>query len=822
LLYHIRLQADGRPGLAATLSHMCLAGDVRRAMTGEGLVDQLAPQINRMLDVQDATPLLAPFALGGDAGVRMERVAAQLGRPLDDVSSRLAQLAAAGVVMERRNRAVSVEPAPMRWVIVRRSFFGGAGSPSVAPFLNLVENPHSAIDTLIGAKARGASVPDLEMYLEQAGSDRLWESYASVGPAEARYAIRAHPQRVPAIAETALHHAPELVITLLLDRLSSLLDRLRDSGSDQLPDSENPLHILNRWATKIFPGNGDSIRRRSILMDTTMSWWQDRHDARTAVRVLCIALRPDFDFLAPDPGNQLKGRFDRGCLDQQDLRTLATFWPRVRKVVRDSRDVPWALLFNLAESWHRLHVNSLPAAEIAASPRSIGRKLVERMLADLTALSHDKPGVQTQLRELGRQFGVSIETTPGRDFEDLYPPDFMVENKLDEQVLDRWRGRKVDDIAVSMARVQTEARDAGLRYPPWVAYWLCSRLAEITHDPVVAAEAFMAQELPGEFIDPFLHRMVKDDLPQWAQIVRRCLRDDRYRKIGFKATLCHPAPPGQVLSAALATADDMAGVIEACFHQGLIPSTTIRAMLQCSDPCVAGPAAIGHWCAITQEGHDGALDDTWRRAILRAPVGKWRGSAHDDYWIGEIMSADTRLAEEWLLRHFGEKGDLHFWKVANAVARIVGTLDSECRMRVMMGLRADPWNGDLVKLLVGDDDGMYRKLFGVRGLECLHLAPLTGKPDGNAWRAKALLALGEGRSSDEIAEATLGTSRGWSGSESEMWAGWRRSFEALLGDVDHGIARIGERGVEIVKQEESRALADERYQAVHGRSMTRD
>ena len=45
LLYHIRLQADGRPGLAATLSHMCLAGDVRRAMTGEGLVDQLAPQI---------------------------------------------------------------------------------------------------------------------------------------------------------------------------------------------------------------------------------------------------------------------------------------------------------------------------------------------------------------------------------------------------------------------------------------------------------------------------------------------------------------------------------------------------------------------------------------------------------------------------------------------------------------------------------------------------------------------------------------------------------------------------------------------------------
>ena len=332
----------------------------------------------------------------------------------------------------------------------------------------------------------------------------------------------------------------------------------------------------------------------------------------------------------------------------------------------------------------------------------------------------------------------------------------------------------------------------------------------------------MAQGLPGEFIDPFLYRMVKDDLPEWAPIVQRCLQDDRYRKIGFKAALCHPEPPGHVLSAAFANADDMAQVIEACFHQGLISSTTIRAMLQCCDPRVAGPAAIGYWRAIMQEGRDGTLDDRWRRAILRAPVGNWRGSAHDDYWIGEIMSADSGLAEEWLLLHFGEQGDLHFWKVKDAVAKIVRTLDSERRMRVMMGLRADPWNGDLVKLLVGEDDDAYQKLLDVEGLEPFHLAPLTGKPDGKAWRARALLALGEGKSSEEIAEATLGTSRQWSGPESEMWAGWRRSFEALLGDVDHGIARIGERGVEIVKREESQALARERYEAVHGRSMTRD
>ena len=330
--------------------------------------------------------------------------------------------------------------------------------------------------------------------------------------------------------------------------------------------------------------------------------------------------------------------------------------------------------------------------------------------------------------------------------------------------------------------------------------------------------AFMKQELPAELVRPFLHEVSEDDRAEWTSIVHRCLGSDRYRAIGFAAAICHPAPPREVLSAALSNAGDMAEVIGTCFYQGLVPITTTRAMLRCHDSCVAVPAAIGHWREVRPEGGDGILDEAWRQAILRAPAGR---SAHDGYWIGEILSADSRLAEEWLLLHFGQHGDLHFWTVEDAVTKIVPTLDAECRVRVLMGLRPDSWNEDLVKLLVGDDDGIYGRLLGLQGLESFHLAPLAGKPDGEEWRTKALLALDEGRSSDEIAEATLGTSHGWSGSEAEMWAGWRRSFEALLGDADQRIARIGERGAEIVKQEESRALAREHYEAVHGRSMMR-
>ena len=442
LLYHIRLQAAGRPGLGATLSHMCQAGDVRRAASGEGLVDQLAPQLDRMLDVQDATRILAPFALGGDDGVRPEPVADRLRRPIDEISSHLAQLAAAGIVMERPHGAVSVEPALMRWVLVRRAFFSGAGSPEITPFLELVESQEDALHTLIGARARGAAVPDLEDRLQRADSGRLWAAYASVGPAEARHAIKRHPERVLEISEAALKNAPESMIPLLLDRLHD--DWTRVSGS------ESPLQILSEWATGVLPDSEDSMRRRSILLATATNWWQERRDANNALRVMCIALQPGFGFFAPDPGSSRRGELIRGHLGDQDLVTLTTSWPRVMDVVRDSEDLPWDSLFQLVRAWRYVHPSSLAGVEIAASTADITRQFSDRMLRDLVDASRCNPGVQHALRDMSVRFGVEIQATTDRDFEDLYRSPHTVDDKMDDDLVKRWRHRTAVGIAKSL------------------------------------------------------------------------------------------------------------------------------------------------------------------------------------------------------------------------------------------------------------------------------------------------------------------------------------------------------------------------------------
>ena len=296
LIAEIRKQADGRPGLATTLAHLCLAGDIKQVVSGEALLNQLAPGLNRMLN-SDAIRLLAPFALAGNGGISQATVAQYLGVSNLDISEKLARLAAAGIVRERRNGAVSVEPAPMRWVLVRQVFFGGVGSLDHKPLLDVVDNQDDALQTLIGARSRGAQVPDLVFDIERRPSPTLWSMYAELGPKEAEYVIAKHPELITVIAQAALFYVPDTVIPRLLDDVGK-------GDYDLGFRSGGPTTELRRWALQIAPTveNDEVFHRRATLVRATERWWQQTRDHDTAIRMVCMALTPKLDYSALDPG----------------------------------------------------------------------------------------------------------------------------------------------------------------------------------------------------------------------------------------------------------------------------------------------------------------------------------------------------------------------------------------------------------------------------------------------------------------------------------------------------------------------------------------
>ena len=530
LLWAIRTQAAGRPGLAATLAHLCLTGNVRDVFSGESLVDELARGLGQIMDI-DTQGLLAPFALGGSAGVRQDAVSERLGMSRYDLSSHLAKLGAAGVIRERADGVISIEPDPMRWILVKRVFYERPGTLEVAPFLEVVEDRQDALDTMIGARSRGAAIPDLERRLEGMNSSKLWEAYASLGPVEARYALGRHPELIQEIAQPALRSAPETAIPMLLDRM------VRGSGPSR-ESSRGPLYEVRQWAKGISSGRQPVIGRRLALVRATVAWWVRSRKGEPAVRALCVAFMPGWDDSVPDPGIGNTVYFRSQMLADEELRALVEQWPAVMNVVRESECVPWREILKLVQAWINPQASFFPPARLGDATVDILRDLAFMMLEDLANASREHPGVQHRIGKLSGHMGMVVELTLDPEFELLCPSesfgtkDWRGRRRRWSDALaelaDNWRSRSLDDVGSRLAWCEHEADLAGIDRPRLSAMF-CAHLAERVSDPVAAAEAFIGQALPSALVAPFLRKAAADGHAGWASLARRCFEEAAYR-----------------------------------------------------------------------------------------------------------------------------------------------------------------------------------------------------------------------------------------------------------------------------------------------------
>ena len=811
LLYAIRSQAAGRPGLAATLVHLCLAGDIGAATTGEGLVDAVASDLDRVLEV-DSMTLLAPFALGGDAGVRQEDVAERLNESLLETRKALAMLGAAGIVRDRSG-CISVEPPPMRWVLVRRVFFGGPGSLSVERFMPIVRNRANALDTLIGARSRGADVRELEGLLEEAGSERLWANYAWVGPDAAGFVLRRHPELINALAEPALVNRPKTAIPMLLSGAEE-----ECTGGTTLDSALEP---LERW---IRSGNArwrrEAIGRRETLVQCTEAWWRQSGNSRVSVAAMCLALNPDFDSVTQDPGGGTHITFSKAMLDASVIRSLAACWPAMMTVVEVGSDPPWTNLLDLLTKWCHPRVSAEEEAEEAAI------QFLSRMLHDVALASRGLPGVQHRIAAIGKRVGVAVETELDSEFECLFPPDPYDSEDLDAEVerfdqnvrqfAEGWTSRTAGQLASFLDRQETEARRAGITHVRLTPLF-CRAIAEACSDPGIAVRTLVRARLPADLVESFLGKAVSVDRSAWL-IVSDCLDDDLYTAIGMQLAVCHDAAPPKILRSALTKVRDVPRLLEHYCVIGEISRHALSEALSSQDASTAVEAAIGHWKGPGRSRTEGPLDKLWRRAfLLSAEVTL---SSLDGYWTGEILTRDGELAVEWLIRCLAAERAAIGFHTQEAARSVVASLDSAQRTRVLSA--HDPNEevfgiAEVVQALVGRDPEVYGLLLTLKKLESHHLSPLQGDPSGS-WRSMAVLALDHGYSCEEIVDANLGGSWSWQGNLSEMWAERRRHFEKLQHDDDARIGEIGRLGVGEVSGMESSAKDREREEAIYGLS----
>lgn len=800
-------QAEGRPGLAATLCHLCKRGDVHQVALGNALSRDIRDTFEPLLG-KEATAIVAAFSLGGDKGVSMETVATQYRLILVNVQQIATGLAAGGVLTDVGQDRLAVRPPSLRYALIRDVFFCGATS---LPYNELISQSPDIVETaltLIGVRVRGAAVPDnllIEM-VNRADSGKVWEHFSYLGPSECNYVLDNHPDKLLIVAEAALNFVPQKAIPLLL---SHAIGDTRPLHSH--PD--HPFRKIEDWVKSAEPGSSQATMRRGVLLDATLSWFAESNNANIALKAMQFVLSPAFADSEISPGSQLTVTLRSGLITQVEMAAIREFWPRIREFFQAASIQDWSPMFDLIHEW--LYPGRT-AKSVPDKIRDSMRDFAVEMATDIVDINIDHPGVLSHISRIFRQFEVQLTIGLDPEFDILFPvEDWELDyEKIQakqaaaaKKLAKNWSSQDSKDIAERIVRYELEARAADLTWPRWSPF-VAEVIASKVQSPSTWAHAFIKAGVDSDLVIPFLQATASSADPEYSELLNMCLREPRLQFAGIYVGLTAPVLPEGLLPMIMSALDNrFNNWIEVECVRLHIPDDRLPALLAHTDCSVAAAAAIGEWEASPRGTVRESFRDLWRAAIINGLERHYEGE--------EIFRKDPSLAFEWLqLRIKDERGFLYYSdQLRNVALQVIGL---EQRKSLLEQIGDGFWDSEVMHGIVGDEPEVYRSLLENQRLKRLHLSPLAGNPVG-VWITKALMALDSGYSPESISESVYGGIHMFSGNESGHWAKWVESFESLLTHDDPRIRNIGQIGKNRALAQKERALAKERLEDIYGR-----
>ena len=800
-------QAEGRPGLAATLCYLCLKGDVRQIALGEALSRDIRTTFEPLLG-PEATTIVAAFSLGGDKGMFMDAVAAHLELSLINVRQVVTGLAAGGVLTDVGQDRLSVRPPSLRYALIRDVFFSGATS---LPCSELIKQSPDIVETtltLIGARARGAAVPDdlmIEM-INQTDSDKVWEPFSYLGPNECNWVLENHPDRLPIVAEAALNLVPHKAIPLLLNRAIGDTRQLHSN-----PD--HPLRRIEDWVKSAEPRSSQAISRRETLLDSTLSWFAESPNAYIALQALRFVLSPTFADSEMSPGSKLAVTFRRGLVTQAEMSTIRGFWPRVIEFLRSVSIEDWGPMFDLMHDW--LYPNRV-AERVSDEIRSSMQEFAYLMATDIIGMNDAHPGVLSHISRIFKQFEVQLPIDLNPEFDTLFPTKDWGQDWKEtqakqantaEKLAKNWSLQDARHVAERMVQYEVEARAAHLNWPRWSPF-VAEKIAAEVQSPSTWASALIQAGADSELVAPFLQVAASGHDPEYPELLKMCLEEPRLHFAGVSVGLTATFLPEDILPAIMSILDDrFSNWIEILCTRLQIPDDRVAALLTHSDCSVAAAAATGEWQAAPEGTVRESLKNLWRTAVVNCLESEYEGE--------EIFRQDPSIAFDWLQLRIKENRGFSY-RSDNLRNVALQVINLEQRKHLLEQIGDGFWDSEVIHGIADDEPEVYHTLLQNQQLKRFHLAPLAGNPTG-VWIDKALLALDAGYSASDISQAVYGSHWSWIGSESIYWAQWAESFEPLLTHDNTRIRTIGQIGKDRALAQRDRALTKERLADIYGR-----
>lgn len=806
LIREIVNQAEGRAGLAVTLSHLCLSGAVRDVLYGNALSRSLLTAFQRLVG-KTVAEVLAVFALGGDHGVAIETVSKVIGMSLLELRASLVKLAAGGVLRQDYDRQISVWPRSLRFVLVRDVFFSGTVDLPYHEIAAGLNDKYALAETLLGAISRGANVPGIISLLESVNSPSLWKVYAGLGEREANFVVEHHGEKITDISEETLELAPQKTLPLLFEAAKGDERRLGNAVN-------HPLRKVQDWIRHAEPATeGEAIRKRSILVTAIKDWLVGGGSQRIGLRALALAFSPGFETVTADPGSGNTVHIVRGPLTDDELSQLHALWVEATEVLPALSSTDWQDLLNTVHEW--IYPQLITNAELPQATKEIMQQTAKQMVTDILAVSKERPGIQQWGRNLSEELSMDIDISVEREFEILFPKlkRSEWEEEVDKQrkavadLAEEWRTRRPVEIASTLLRLEREAT-VQRTWPRW-SPTLCELLAETTGEANEWLSCFMETSLPGDLCIPFLQKAVRNRATGWETSVANCLENPLYEWVAVSILIREDNLPSDLFDLVLQRIANYPDMVHVLCLRNQVPETTLKAMLVHADSRVFAQAAIGAWWAEPRGEIGSSIASEWRSAILRAHG--------EQFYSTEILESNKLLAYQWLIARIDERPQYFDYHTRKEISAAASVLDTEQRLAVLPHV---PDGGlltfELLIELADDDLRVCEEILNTSRFGKYRLTFLNGHPKGR-WVEKALLAADAGYSANDIVGATVDHDSSWAGEESNMWQRWIEDFEPLLTHEDARMRSIAELATTKLKKFQAGARKNERREAVYGR-----
>jgi hypothetical protein len=815
LIREIREQAAGRPGLALRLVDLLLEDGSLKALKEGQAHFELIDRAFRHIEGVDTRLTLAAFAVGGKTGMRKGDVSSVLGIPVHQTTKVLRALATGGVIKEICKETLATIPDAFRHVLMKDVFLRGDALALDEQFWKLYEsapNKETALMGLIGAMANGAIVDENRLLaeLQDIDSIKTWGRLAWVGPGWCEKVINEHPGAIESLADPPLHHIPERAIPLLLTL----------AIGDKRPENahpEAPIRKLGDWVTHFSLHAQDAVKRRQLLLATTLLWLRQGGNELVAWKILPKCVSFQYENSETDPGDGKAVTLTFGLVSLSDLKEIAELWVPIVEYAKEFPPSDWEALKAVLNDWLHPYVpNVVPPDGFDELARAKAIEVIQQLI-----IQPDLP--KNALIRWAIEHEIGTDIVADSEFLAFCPPDRIrasgdwrvAEKKYGEDATalgKKWATQAPESVAEKLVLFEKERRLFGINWP-LLGHAVCYSIANHVSNLAAWVETFMKYDVEADYLFPLVRQAIVKKDPQTYKWLSLALSMKSYRWHAISEILANGELPKELFLQAWPFLGEYSKGIGVMALRGDIASGRLEALSEHDNKELLLEVAIGDFHSDKQPllRNNRAI---WLKMFRKAIMGMKELNTHYFYDIEKLLESVPEIRFDLAAALLTETKYIS-WVHDEPYRKLFALMGVDEKIR-LLPLLEGIYPTDFTAWLIGDDLSIYRALLKNEKLRSHHLLPLKGKPSELLWQGKALLALDYGYQPRDVARAAFGNHWEWSGSAVAFWQGWIDEYNILLNSSDPRLQEVGRIGKELPEYERGKSRKEEEHEAIYG------